>query len=100
MVNFKVEYVKRVTCDLSASEWGLYTSTFPRAEIESVADSLNDAFMKYFNEDKLSREELLVKMDRMQASFAKYGANDTEPRTVLWHLSEKAYNYAPVALGA
>lgn len=95
MQNFRVKYVRQVICDLSADQWELYTSSYPRLEIQTVADTLNNAFMQYFNVEKLPRDTLIVKMDKLQAEYAKYGANDTEPRRILWHLTEKAYNGEP-----
>lgn len=92
MINFTVKNVKKVHCDLSASQWELYTSAYPRLEIEGVANLINQAFMRNFNVNAYDREAFRLVMEETLSLYSKYGASDTEPRSVLYSLIEEAYN--------
>jgi len=92
MNNFRVEMVKHVECNLSASQWELYTNSFPREEIEAVADKINKDVKFYFNECRLGRQQFVAAMEKVLMQYKEFGAADTEPRRVLWTLAEEAYN--------
>jgi len=92
MQNFKVEMVKHVECNLSADQWELYTNSFPREEIEAVADKINKAFSFNYNELRLNRTQFIATMEKTLMQYKEFGAADTEPYRVLWTLTEAAYN--------
>jgi len=81
---------KDITCNFSADQWGLYTATFLRDEIEEIADALNNALQDYVNND-YTKTETLNGMHHVMLTYKNYGAYDTEPRTFLDKVLEEIY---------
>jgi len=79
-----------VNVNLSASQWDLYTESFPRHTIEKVASFLNGRFNQGYNKG-MSKEQLKTFMDQLMEQFSIYGANDKDTRKVLGLLLEKVY---------
>lgn len=82
MHNLTIVIKKDITCNFSADQWGLYTDTFPRDEIEEVANRLNNKLNEYANND-YSMKETRDGMFNYLAQWTRYGAFDTEPRMFL-----------------
>jgi hypothetical protein len=87
MKNVSVTIERRITVNLSASDWFLYT----RMEgIEEIAKQIN-----YEVEYAINRSETKGFAARQIAKtledFSKYGANDTEPVAVASQILNKAY---------
>jgi hypothetical protein len=89
-VRNNVKVKSTVTVDLTPDEWQLYTSSFPRQEIERIADFMNKRFNHAYNQG-CTKEELRKYMYEIMGLFDKYGAYDTEPLGVLEDLIEKIY---------
>jgi hypothetical protein len=90
MNNLTIKTVRSVTCDFSADQWELFTHSFPRCEIEEVANQLNAYLTKLVNSnyDLRQTEDL---MHHKMKSFAIYGAYDSEPLRFLELVIEEIY---------
>ncbi len=82
MNNLIIETRRTVTCNFSADQWGLLTATFPRDEIEEVANRLNNQLNEYVNNDYTMKETRDFMFNYL-AQWSRYGAFDTEPRMFL-----------------
>jgi hypothetical protein len=82
MHNLTIVIKKDITCNFSADQWGLYTNSFPRDEIEDVANKLNSQLNDYVNEE-YTMTEVRDGMFNYLAKWTRYGAFDTEPRLFL-----------------
>lgn len=87
MNNVTVTIERRITVNLSASDWFLYTRM---DGIEEIAKQIN-----YEVEYAINRSETKGFAARQIAKtledFSKYGANDTEPVAVASQILNKAY---------
>lgn len=90
MHNLTIVIKKDVTCNFSADQWGLFTNSFPRDEIEGVANKLNDQLNDYVNND-YSMKETRDGMFNYLAQWTRYGAFDTEPRLFLEQVLGEIY---------
>lgn len=90
MHNLTIVIKKDITCNFSADQWGLYTNTFPRDEIEDVANRLNSQLNDYVNND-YTRTETREGMYNFLSKWSQYGAYDTEPRLFLDKVLEEIY---------
>ena len=90
MHNLTIETKRIVKCDFSADQWGLYTYTFPREEIENIATTLNNNIEEWVN-NNFSKEATRRGMYKLMAELSKYGAYDTEPRGFLDMVLEEIY---------
>lgn len=90
MHNLTIVIKKDITCNFSADQWGLYTNTFPRDEIEDVANRLNSQLNDYVNSD-YTRTETREGMYNFLSKWTCYGAYDTEPRAFLDAVLEEIY---------
>jgi hypothetical protein len=79
-----------VTANFSADQWGLLTYSFPRDEIENVADALNNALQDYVNND-YTKKETLEGMHKVLSQYSNYGAFDSEVRGFLDVVLEEIY---------
>jgi hypothetical protein len=76
--------IKRAS-ELTARQWELYTSSFPREIMSNVAAELSAALVEAMKMD--TREEADIHMLKVMRKNAEYGASDTEPRWVAsYHL--------------
>jgi hypothetical protein len=80
--NLTIETKRAVTCNFSADQWGLLTYSFPRDEIEEVANRLNNQLNEYVNEE-YTMTEVRDGMHHYMLNCKNYGAYDTEPREFL-----------------
>jgi len=78
---------KTVTLHLTPSAWHLYTNM---KFVELVADYLNKHIADVFNQSN-SIQEAVASADRVLDSVSEFGANDSEPRQVLYSLADKFY---------
>jgi len=78
---------KTVTLHLTPSAWHLYTNM---KFVELVADYLNKHIADVFNQSN-SMQEAVANADRVLDSVSDFGANDSEPRQVLYSLADKFY---------
>ena len=90
MHNLTIKTVRTVTCDFSADQWELFTLSYPRDEIENVANALNNALQDYVNNDYTKRETLSG-MEHVMKTYSKYGAYDSEPIYFLERVLEEIY---------
>lgn len=78
---------KTVTLHLTPTAWQLYTNM---KFVELVADYLNKHIADVFNQCN-SIQEAVANADRVLDSVGEFGANDSEPRQVLYSLARKFY---------
>ena len=78
---------KTVTLHLTPSAWHLYTNM---KFVELVADYLHKHIADVFNQSN-SIQEAVANADRVLDSVSDFGANDSEPRQVLYSLATKFY---------
>ncbi len=90
MNNLTIVIKKDITCNFSADQWGLLTATFPRDEIEDVANRLNNQLNEYVN-DEYTVTEVRNGMHHYMLNCKNYGAYDTEPRNFLEQVLEEIY---------
>lgn len=83
---------ERADIHLSPYQWELYTSSPEiRKQVLTAAQALNDTFNRLVNEPNATRESVRNGMFKVMDKHSKYGAYDTEPRTVLHHLLDKYF---------
>lgn len=82
MHNLTIEIRKIVKVNFSADQWELYTNSYPRDEIENIADALNNALQDYVNND-YTIIEARGGMHNVMCNYKEYGAYDSEPRALL-----------------
>ena len=90
MHNLTIVTKRVVTCNFSADQWGLLTNSFPRDEIEKIADSLNNAVQDFVNND-YTKKETLDGMYRVMEIYSNYGAFDSEVRGFLDMVLDEIY---------
>lgn len=90
MHNLTIVIKKDITCNFSADQWGLYTNSFPRDEIEEVANKLNSQLNDYVNND-YTMKETRDGMFNYLAQWTRYGAFDSEVRDFLDVVLEEIY---------
>lgn len=90
MHNLTIETRRTVKCNFSADQWGLLTAIFPRDEIESIADKLNERLNDYVNEE-YTRTETLTGMYNLMKIYRYYGTSDTEPHAFLEKVLQEIY---------
>lgn len=88
MNNLKI--YKKIKCELTAEEWGLYTATYP-AETRHVAIALNYTIEQVVNSGG-SKQDAEQAMELQMVENAKYGANDSETYAMLAFILMKIYN--------
>jgi hypothetical protein len=76
-----------ITLHLTPRQWHLYTTM---KFVELVADYLNKHIADVFNQSN-SIQEAVASADRVLNSVGEFGANDSEPRQVLYSLADKFY---------
>lgn len=77
----------RVDVNLTADQWGLFTHSMDCTE---AADALNRAVEDNVNLG-FDREEVEEEVYKVMNTYSDYGANDTEPRTVLTNIIDELY---------
>ena len=90
MHNLSIETKRTVKCNFSADQWELFTMSFPRDEIENIANALNNALQDYVNHD-YTKSETLNGMHHVMKTYSKYGAYDSEPMRFLERVLEEIY---------
>ena len=90
MHNLTIQTKRIVTANFSADQWGLYTATFERDEIENIANVLNNVLQDYVNND-YTKTETITGMHNVMLKNKNYGAYDTEPREFLECVLEEIY---------
>jgi hypothetical protein len=90
MHNLTTETKRVVTANFSADQWGLYTTTFPRDEIEDVATKLNTRLNDYVNED-YTKAQTMAGMHDIMLNYKYYGAYDSEVRGFLDMVLDEIY---------
>lgn len=90
MHNLRVRNVKKVDCDFSASQWGLYEMKFDRSEIEMVADELNN-WVEYYVNAGMDRPSTELNLHEIMRRNSKYGAFDSEPIRFLEQVLDEIY---------
>lgn len=91
MHNLTIETKRIVKCNFSADQWGLLTFSFPRDEIEAVADRLNEYLASYVNDGSYDKKTVLNGMHKFMSDRSKYGAMDSEPRMFLDCVLDEIY---------
>lgn len=90
MHNLTIETKRVVTCNFSADQWGLLTYSFPRDEIEEIANRLNNQLNEYVNEE-YTMTEVRDGMHHYMLNCKNYGAYDSESRGFLEQVLEEIY---------
>jgi|694.fasta_scaffold00037_5 hypothetical protein len=90
MHNLTIVIKKDITCNFSADQWGLLTNSFPRDEIEEVANKLNSQLNDYVNND-YSKKDTHDGMFNYLSQWTRYGAFDSEVRGFLDVVLEEIY---------
>ena len=90
MHNLTIVIKKDITCNFSADQWGLLTNTFPRDEIEEVANKLNNQLNEYVNNDYTMKETRDFMFNYL-SQWTRYGAFDSEVRGFLDVVLEEIY---------
>jgi len=90
MNNLTIKTARTVTCDFSADQWELFTHSFPREEIEGIADQLNLYLTELVNTDHTRRQTEDLMHIKLK-SYAIYGAYDSEPLRFLERVLEEIY---------
>ena len=80
---------KQVKIDMTCFDWELHWKENYQG-CTDCADALNMAFESHFNAGK-TRQQLVVIMSNVMVEWSKYGANDTEPRRVLYNLLNECF---------
>lgn len=88
--NLTIKTVRTVTCDFSADQWELFTSTYARGEIQNIADNLNRYLMELVN-NGYSRKDSEELMHTKMREFSKWGAYDSEPIRFLERVLDEVY---------
>jgi hypothetical protein len=78
---------KTVTLHLTPSAWQLYTNM---KFVELAADYLNKQVADAFNQCE-TRNEAITNSEKAFRNVSEFGADDTEPRQVLYSLARKFY---------
>ena len=78
---------KPINLNLSKNEWDLYSDMIGADE---VADRLNQTFNLLYN-GGASRQEIEAGMEDAMEKYSKFGADDTEPRSVLRFFLDKYF---------
>lgn len=90
MHNLTIKKSPTIRADFSADQWELFTMSFPRDEIESIANRLNNELEDYVN-NGYTKTETLSGMHDLMKKFSKYGAYDSEPMRFLERVLEEIY---------
>lgn len=91
MHNLSIVTKRIVTANFSADQWGLYTATFERDEIENIANVLNNVLQDYVNND-YTKAQAMAGMHNVMLKNKNYGAYDSEPRQFLDAVLREIYN--------
>ena len=89
MMNLQV--TRKIKCDFTAEQWGLYTHSFPYSETANIARDLNESLEVLFNDPNNTKGHVLMKMMDELKRFRNYGAADSEPMYFLEHVVNELY---------